>query len=78
MAPEVIRKENAGLPSDIWSLGVLLYVLLIGTYPFKAENDKDLYRKIERAHVVIPEHVGKQPAALLRRMLCLDATRRPT
>ena len=42
-SPEQIRsKGNYGLPSDIWSLGVILHVLLVGDVPFKAGmNDDD-------------------------------------
>jgi serine/threonine protein kinase len=36
MAPEIVNKEEyCGPPADIWALGVLLYILLCGTFPFK-------------------------------------------
>jgi serine/threonine protein kinase len=36
MAPEIINKlEYCGPPADIWALGVLLFALLNGTFPFK-------------------------------------------
>lgn len=36
MAPEIVNKlEYRGPPADIWALGVLLYVFLTGTFPFK-------------------------------------------
>lgn len=36
MAPEIVlKKEYYGCPADIWALGVLLYVLLCGVFPFK-------------------------------------------
>ena len=34
VAPEVIKREPYGLPVDIWSLGVLLYILMSGQTPF--------------------------------------------
>lgn len=35
MAPEIVNKqEYHGKPADIWALGVLLYVLLYGKFPF--------------------------------------------
>jgi serine/threonine-protein kinase len=38
MSPEQYREEPVGPPSDIWSTGALLYVLLTGKVPFKGEN----------------------------------------
>jgi len=47
MAPEIVSKiEYAGPPADIWALGVLLYALLCGRFPFKGQNDKELYQNI--------------------------------
>ncbi len=43
MAPEIVSKiEYAGAPADIWALGVLLYALLSGKFPFKGVNNTDL------------------------------------
>ncbi len=50
MAPEIVcKREYYGAPSDIWACGVLLYVMLCGTFPFKSSFEKDLFRKISRA-----------------------------
>jgi serine/threonine protein kinase len=38
MAPEVLRREKASVQSDIYSIGVLLYHLVTGTYPAEARN----------------------------------------
>jgi serine/threonine protein kinase len=47
MAPEIVtKKEYLGPPADIWALGVLYYALLCGKFPFKGQNDKELYKKI--------------------------------
>mmetsp|Transcript_1311 Transcript_1311/g.1385 ORF Transcript_1311/g.1385 Transcript_1311/m.1385 type:complete len:1268 (+) Transcript_1311:89-3892(+) len=79
MAPEIVaKKEYAGPPADIWAMGVLLFALLNGCFPFRGHNDKELYRKIMRGEFVIPEHVSTGACALLRRILNVDADQRPT
>lgn len=60
MAPEIVaRKEYTGFCADIWAMGVLLYALLCGSFPFRGQNDRDLYRKIVRGVFHIPDFVGE-------------------
>ena len=62
MAPEIVSKiEYSGPPADIWALGVLLFALLCGKFPFKGQNDKELYSHICTKELLVPEHVS--PAA---------------
>ena len=42
MAPEVLLKQSYDLKADIWSLGVTVFELLTGKYPFVAFSKKDL------------------------------------
>ena len=47
MSPEIVsKKDYYGSPVDIWACGILLYVMLTGHFPFKAKDDKALYKKI--------------------------------
>ena len=40
MAPEIVNKQNHNyLATDIWALGIVLFALLTGKFPFKAENN---------------------------------------
>lgn len=40
MAPEILEKrEFKGGPSDVWALGVILYTMLVGKFPFKGITD---------------------------------------
>ena len=47
MAPEIVANEKYDYSVDIWSLGILLYELLMGYSPFKSKKDKNIMRKIK-------------------------------
>lgn len=77
MAPEIVsRKEYSGPPADVWALGVLLYAMLCGGFPFKASADKELYRKIQRGHFIIPSYVTGGARNILFRSLTVDTSKR--
>ena len=47
MSPEICSKEKYfGPATDMWASGILLYTILFGTQPFRATNEKDLFRRI--------------------------------
>ena len=48
LAPEVVQQQGHGFPSDYWTLGVLIYYMLVGETPFEASNEIDVYAKICR------------------------------
>merc|ERR1719171_1834134 len=80
MAPEIVaRKEYAGFCSDIWAMGVLLYALLCGSFPFKGQSDRELYRRIAKGAFVFPESfaLSVESRALIQRVLTVDWQKRP-
>ena len=47
MAPELVRKaEYDGRQVDMWALGVLLFAMLAGSFPFRGQSEKELYSRI--------------------------------
>jgi len=50
VAPEVINFDRIGFGTDMWSVGVICYVLLSGLSPFMGENDNDTYANINRVN----------------------------
>lgn len=61
MAPEIVSKiEYCGPPADIWAMGVLIYVLLTGTFPFKGTCDKDLYENIIGIKYIVPLFISEK------------------
>ncbi len=81
IAPEVIDgKQGHSYEVDIWSLGVIIYTLLIGKPPFETSDVKTTYRKIKMNAYSFPEHVIiSDPAkGLITKILNLDPAKRPT
>ena len=77
MAPEIVmRKEYSGPPADIWALGVLLFVMLSGCFPFKAPTDRELFKKIEKGIFSIPSHVSAGARDLIHRILVVNPAER--
>ncbi|KAI1713213.1 protein kinase domain-containing protein [Ditylenchus destructor] len=78
-APEVFEgKRYAGPEIDIWSLGVVLYVLVCGVLPFEGTNLQFLRDRVLSGRIRIPYFMSSDCENLIRRMLTLDPAKRPT
>ncbi|KAK4374701.1 hypothetical protein RND71_005378 [Anisodus tanguticus] len=70
VAPEVLRKKGYdGAKSDIWSCGVILYVLLAGFLPFKHENLMKMYRKVFKGEYEFPPWFPPEAKKLISKLL---------
>ena len=60
MAPEILRYEKYDAKADLWSVGTVLYEMMVGKPPFKASNHVELLRKIERGEdrIRFPQEVS--------------------
>ena len=54
MAPEIMKSQKYGHKSDLWSVGIIFYEMLVGETPFKSKNIYELIRKIENQSVKLP------------------------
>ena len=81
LAPEVILAQgNVGYCSDIWSLGVLLFVLSFGYVPFQGGDIQELYRNIIKGDFSFPEfnYVSSELKNLLKQMMEVNIRSRIT
>lgn len=70
VAPEVInRRGYDGSKADIWSCGVILFVLLAGYLPFHDSNLMEMYRKIGKAEFKFPNWFAPEVRRLLSKIL---------
>jgi len=58
-APEVVQNDTVGYSTDMWSLGVVTYLMLSGISPFKGENDNDTLRNISNAEWTFDDHAWR-------------------
>lgn len=80
MAPEIVQKlEYRGEAADIWALGVMMFVMLVGYFPYKGNSDEELYRKINRAEYPSQDIILLRKAHhLISKMFTLDPSNRIT
>lgn len=83
LCPECLKnKPNYGKPADVWSIGVVAYVLLCGYTPFYADNDEDLFELIKSGDVEYdPEDwnlISDTAIGFIKSILNIDPKSRPT
>ncbi|XP_033220170.1 serine/threonine-protein kinase SIK2-like isoform X4 [Belonocnema kinseyi] len=78
-APEVFRgKHYAGPEIDVWSLGVVLYVLVCGALPFDGSTLQSLRDRVLSGRFRIPYFMSTDCESLIRKMLVLEPSKRYT
>ncbi|XP_023323856.1 serine/threonine-protein kinase PLK1 isoform X2 [Eurytemora carolleeae] len=78
IAPEVLSKKGHSYEVDVWSLGCILYTLLVGKPPFETQSLKDTYNRIKRNEYHIPSKIGPLARNLIAKLLQNDPMKRPS
>lgn len=78
MAPEIVDdKEYQGPPVDVWALGVMLYVMLTGRYPFTGRDQQELFQNISASSFESPLNASGEVIELIQWLLAKEPTERP-
>ncbi|XP_073999622.1 SNF related kinase isoform X2 [Rhodnius prolixus] len=78
-APEILLGDSYDAPAvDVWSLGVILFMLVCGQAPFQEANDSETLTMIMDCKYNISNHVSDACKRLIGRMLVRDPERRAT
>jgi len=81
IAPEILEnKDGHSYEVDVWSVGVIIYTMLVGKPPFETPDVKTTYQKIKANSYSFPDHVPLSDPAknLIRQILLRDPTKRLT
>ena len=79
MPPEIVNKQRY-IPfySDIWSLGVLLYAMIFGDFPFRANKQEKLFELINECNLIFPDDikVSDKVKNLLSKIIVIKPSKR--
>lgn len=82
IAPEILYDQGEGhsFEVDVWSVGVILYTLIVGRPPFQTSNVQKIYDRIRRNEYEIPAeaNVSHEAQSLIRQILSQRPSERPT
>jgi len=80
VAPEVLAQKPYGKSVDVWSIGVISYILLCGYPPFYDENDANLFAQILKGEFEFDspywDEISDDAKEFIRQLMCVDVDKR--
>lgn len=81
-APEVLAQKPYGKAVDVWSIGVISYILLCGYPPFYDENDANLFAQILKGEFEFDspywDEISDSAKDFIKQLMCVNVERRYT
>ncbi|EDW18870.1 uncharacterized protein Dmoj_GI13469 [Drosophila mojavensis] len=69
ISPEVVSHMSHGLPADLWSVGCMLYTLLVGRPPFDTDAVQSTLNKVVHSDYTMPSHLSYEARDLIDKLL---------
>lgn len=85
MSPEHLRgghhmERGYGAPADVWAIGVTLYIMMTGMYPFgrdvSSRNSAAMFNAIQKEEIVFPSWLSQEAVSMLKGLLERDSLER--
>lgn len=76
LAPEVILNKGHGKPADWWTLGVLIYEMVVGIDPFNDDDPMNVYKKIIKGKIKFPQSIDSKAKSIIKHLLESDISKR--
>lgn len=76
LSPEMVKGEPHHKNVDLWSIGVLMFELVVGKAPFHSEGYDATYRKIMKVEYRVPAHISKAATHLISKLLVFNPQER--
>eukprot|EP01066_Platyproteum_vivax_P014325 Platyproteum_vivax@DN6421_c0_g1_i1.p1 len=76
IAPEVLLNKGHGKAVDWWTLGILIYEMIVGYPPFVDEDPMGIYQKILSGKIVFPKFFDRNLKLLVKKLLTADLGKR--
>uniref|UniRef100_A0A7S3JQX8 Protein kinase domain-containing protein n=1 Tax=Aureoumbra lagunensis TaxID=44058 RepID=A0A7S3JQX8_9STRA len=76
IAPEVLLNKGHGKGVDWWTLGILMYEMLVGQPPFVDDDPMGIYQQILNGKLNFPRFIERTAKSLIKKLLVADLTKR--
>ena len=76
MAPEMLRRTGYGKAVDFWSLGALMYEMMVGKAPFRGRTTKDIEEKILTTKPKFPSFLRAESVAIMKGLMERNVAKR--